>query len=340
MRWVQALPPQYVAQLKQADDSMLTQFAKILTQNVLLLEQADSAKIDITPEEWQGLQARYRSPARYPPRRNGSRRRGPGRLQRCAAAERSKVAALKVEQYFDRLVGGKSRLRPLPSALATVLRDRSSYRVHDAGINRAIELAQAEQAKADSARQAAGPMQPAPGPAPIPGVGSDSAARARPAPRDAGTEAPPGTGRARRPTPPRAGQWRHHSRAADAAIEAAARCRSAVAGAGHVLGRAGSSHRARFASRADTACMPPRTRATVAPAHDTTFTVDRVLAVVGNRPVLASQVEEEIFSRESQGAKLPDRPRRPRGRPAADRGARSSMRSCWCSRPSATRPSR
>ena len=41
---------------------------------------------------------------------------------------------------------------------------------------------------------------------------------------------------------------------------------------------------------------------------DTTFMVDRVLAVVGNRPVLASQVEEEIFSRESQGAKLPTDP--------------------------------
>ena len=43
-------------------------------------------------------------------------------------------------------------------------------------------------------------------------------------------------------------------------------------------------------------------------APDTTFMVDRVLAVVGNRPVLASQVEEEIFSRESQGAKLPTDP--------------------------------
>ena len=46
----------------------------------------------------------------------------------------------------------------------------------------------------------------------------------------------------------------------------------------------------------------------VAPAHDTTFTVDKVLAIVGNRPVLASQVEEEMFSRESQGAKLPTDP--------------------------------
>jgi peptidyl-prolyl cis-trans isomerase SurA len=43
-----------------------------------------------------------------------------------------------------------------------------------------------------------------------------------------------------------------------------------------------------------------------APPRDTTFVVDRVVAVVGNRPVLASQVDEEIFSRQSQGVKLPD----------------------------------
>jgi len=51
------------------------------------------------------------------------------------------------------------------------------------------------------------------------------------------------------------------------------------------------------------------TAAAIAPAaRDTTFMVDRVLAVVGNRPVLASQIEEEIFSRESQGTKLPTDP--------------------------------
>ena len=44
------------------------------------------------------------------------------------------------------------------------------------------------------------------------------------------------------------------------------------------------------------------------PARDTTFVVDKVVAVVGNRPVLASQVDEEIFSRQSQGAKLPTDP--------------------------------
>ena len=42
--------------------------------------------------------------------------------------------------------------------------------------------------------------------------------------------------------------------------------------------------------------------------RDTTFVVDRVIAVVGNRPVLASQVDEEIFSRQSQGARIPTDP--------------------------------
>ncbi|MEP7227456.1 MAG: peptidylprolyl isomerase, partial [Gemmatimonadales bacterium] len=58
---------------------------------------------------------------------------------------------------------------------------------------------------------------------------------------------------------------------------------------------------------ADTNRAPSR-EAVATAGPDTTFMVDRVLAVVGNRPVLASQVEEEIFSRESQGAKLPTDP--------------------------------
>ena len=41
------------------------------------------------------------------------------------------------------------------------------------------------------------------------------------------------------------------------------------------------------------------------------------VAVVGNRPVLASQVDEEVFSRQSQGQQLPDRPRLARRRSAS-----------------------
>jgi peptidyl-prolyl cis-trans isomerase SurA len=58
---------------------------------------------------------------------------------------------------------------------------------------------------------------------------------------------------------------------------------------------------------ADTITTDTTTTAAEAPGppRDTTFVVDRVVAVVGNRPVLASQVDEEVFSRQSQGAKLP-----------------------------------
>ena len=44
------------------------------------------------------------------------------------------------------------------------------------------------------------------------------------------------------------------------------------------------------------------------PRADSTIVIDRVLAVVGNRPVLASQVDEEIFSRQSQGQQPPSDP--------------------------------
>jgi hypothetical protein len=144
MRWIQALPPQYSTQLRQADDTMLTQFARVLTQNVLLLRQADSAKISLdTTKLWDATVAR---------------------------ADRDKVAMAKVDQYFERLVSGKSRLRPLPAAMASLLRDRSSYKLNDAGINRAVQLAEAERAKTDTSK-ARSPMQPAPGPAQIPGMG-------------------------------------------------------------------------------------------------------------------------------------------------------------------------
>ena len=69
------------------------------------------------------------------------------------------------------LVAGKVRMRPVPSALGTLLRERGDFRVDEVGVSRAFELAQAETAKNDSTRgPAAGPgMQPAPGGPPVPG---------------------------------------------------------------------------------------------------------------------------------------------------------------------------
>ena len=205
MRWVRALPPQYASQLKQADDSMLTQFAKILTQNVLLLRQADSAKIGVTADEWKGLQEHYRGQLDTLRTEMGLDTAGLWDST-ASKADRSKVAAEKVDQYFDRLISGKSRLRPLPSALASLLRDQSTYRIYDAGVNRAVELAEAARAKTDTSKKT-GPMQPAPGPAPIPGItpgpppGTSPGGAAQPAPGGTQPKSPaarPDTARSKR----------------------------------------------------------------------------------------------------------------------------------------------
>jgi hypothetical protein len=165
---------------------MLTKFAKILSQNILLLRQADSAKIQITPAEWNSLRDNYKGQLDTLRTEMGL---ATADLSDSTGVrgERDKLAALKLEQYFDGLINGKTRLRPLPSALATLLRDRSTYRLYEAGLNRAIEIAEAERRKSDSTKAKAGPLQPAPGPAPIPGVG--------PGPRDSSAKgaAPKGT---------------------------------------------------------------------------------------------------------------------------------------------------
>ena len=66
------------------------------------------------------------------------------------------------------------------------------------------------------------------------------------------------------------------------------------------------------AVRVDSVSSPidplPSSPATRPVPRDTSFVVDQVVAVVGNRPVLASQVDEEIFSRQSQGAQIPTDP--------------------------------
>jgi PPIC-type PPIASE domain len=166
LRWMRALPPQYSGQLKTANDTMLIRFAKILTQNLLLLREADAAKVALTPLEWDSLRGKYFGQLDTL-KAEMSLNQGDLTDTSTSLAEREKLAQLRVERYFDQLIAGKSRLRPLPSALATLLRDRLPYRVHEAGIGRAIELAIDMKAKADSAAPP-GAMQRAPGPPPLP----------------------------------------------------------------------------------------------------------------------------------------------------------------------------
>jgi hypothetical protein len=179
MRWVRALPPPYAAQLKAADDSTLKRFSRILTQNVLLLQQADAAGITVTPQEWSDLRQRYFAQLDTLKKAMGLDSASLGDAS-TPAGDRVRAAGLKMDEFFDQLIQGKSRLRPLPSALATLLRERMPYRIYDAGVSRGLELAQAMK-PADSTKNE-GLMRRAPGGPPIPGAVPQAPNTVQPAP--------------------------------------------------------------------------------------------------------------------------------------------------------------
>jgi hypothetical protein len=170
LRWVRALPPQYLQQLKAADDSTLVRFARVLTQNTLLIREADAAGIRPSELEWKGLERGYL--AQLDTLKTEMGLVGADLTDTTVAAtERQKVAGLRMAQYFDQLIDGKARLRPLPSALASLLRERLPFRINAAGVTRAVDIAKETKAKTDSA-QGTSPVRRAPGGPPIPGAGS------------------------------------------------------------------------------------------------------------------------------------------------------------------------
>jgi hypothetical protein len=177
LRWVRALPPQYLQQLKSADDSTLIRFARVLTQNTLLIREADSAGIRPSELEWKSLERRYMAQLDTLKTEMGLTG-GDLSDSTVAASERQKVAGLKMEQYFDQLIAGKARLRPLPSALASLLRERLPFRINQAGVGRGTDMAKEAKAKADSAG-APSPVRRAPGGPPIPGAGPAGGAAAQ-----------------------------------------------------------------------------------------------------------------------------------------------------------------
>jgi hypothetical protein len=189
VRWVDQIPPQFQMQIRQLPDSQLVTFTRTVAQNVLVLRQADSAGIGLTPIEWQGMRQQYQAEV-------DSLRAEMGlgadvSDSTIPVEQRREIAAMKVQTYFDRLLAGQVRLRRLPATLGQVLRENLSYEVHPGGVMRGLEIAQAKQASDTTGAGMQQPgLQPSPGPAPLP-ANPGSAAPGTAAP---GTPAPGSTG--------------------------------------------------------------------------------------------------------------------------------------------------
>jgi hypothetical protein len=172
VRWVGAMDPSVTQALPQAPDEQINQFLKAIAQRELLLQQADSAKVSLTPDDWRQIRTEHDSAITV---LGSILNLSPEMLRDSLGNERDRInfAMGRVNDYMDRVVQGRARFFPVPPFLGETLRARGSWNVDDAGVRRAVERAQ--QTRADSTRAggagagAAGAprMTPAPGPAPV-----------------------------------------------------------------------------------------------------------------------------------------------------------------------------
>lgn len=175
-RWVGMLPAGFPQRLQAESDSSLIGFARLLAQNVVMLRQADSARVPVPEVNWQTMLLRYRVSVDQMTQalRLGGPEFDPATT---TTAQRTDLAAQRVNAFIDALATGQAQDQPILPGMAAQLRAESSYRVNPAGVARAVALAIPKWV-ADSTAAAARPeaippgaVTPAPGPAPLPGGG-------------------------------------------------------------------------------------------------------------------------------------------------------------------------
>jgi len=172
-RWLAALDPSVAQALPQATDEQINQFLKVVVQRQLLLEQADSAGVKLTDDDWRQLRAQHDSAItilgvvlNLTPRMLIDSAQTP--------EQRADFALQRVNAYFDRVVLGRARFYPVPPFFGETLRARSEWRVDQAGVRRALERAKEIRGAADSLQAPSTPR----GAVPPPG-GIDTAPRRR-----------------------------------------------------------------------------------------------------------------------------------------------------------------
>jgi hypothetical protein len=152
-QWLNGFPnlDQVRMQMQQVPDSLLTQFAKSLATQELLLEKADSAKVELDSATLGEIRGAFRSivmnswaglnilPSTFPDSLK-------------SAGAREAEAAQRVNDYVQKLLNQEAAFVDIPQAVAAALRDKYDARVNDAAIDRALEEAQRIRSQADSAR--------------------------------------------------------------------------------------------------------------------------------------------------------------------------------------------
>ena len=172
LAWMESVPPQQhiLQQIPQAPDSVLKPFVKQVAVQQLILRRADSAKVQLPPEDRANI---YNSIGQLVGNVWNTLGVDPKMLADSAksTAEKERLAASRVDAYLDRMMAGQAQPLAVPPPLKKLLDAKYESSTNSAGIDRAFERAQKVRTSADSARAASQPKSEVP----LPGAGGPPA---------------------------------------------------------------------------------------------------------------------------------------------------------------------
>ena len=165
-QWLNVFPnlDQVRMQMQQAPDSLLVSFVRQLAVQEVLIDQADSAKVELdsaalneTRNAFRGLVQNTWAGLNVLPNTLGDSAKN--------REAREAEVAKRINEYVQKLLNQEAAYVDVPHVLASALREKYDAKVNNAAIDRALEEAQKMRAQADSARPpTAVPMPGAPRP--------------------------------------------------------------------------------------------------------------------------------------------------------------------------------
>ncbi len=185
VRWIDAYPPEQglIPQIQNAPDTIIPTLVKNFMRNELFLAQADSAKVDLTPEEKSQIRAEFRTLVMNAWTQLGV---APNQLADSAKtpAAREVIASTRVNNFLEQMLTKDGAFVPVARSMDLMLRMRfPGAKIVDAGVDRALEAAMKLRGTSDSTRAANRPASAVPMPgADVPGVQTVPSAPAAPAP--------------------------------------------------------------------------------------------------------------------------------------------------------------
>ena len=177
-RWLQAFPAQTRQQIAAADDSTLREFVKSIARNELLLVMVQQRHLQLAPADRDSIISRYRADLGQIVAMVGV---APESLAVDTALHisRAQAASRRVDAYFEGITANPPQRTfvEVPPFLADRLRDRYSWSVSAAGVDRALE--RAIEIRGPETPTGAPVMTPAPGGPPVGGAAPQAGAPPR-----------------------------------------------------------------------------------------------------------------------------------------------------------------